>query len=197
MLTPPFYVISDTHFFHDNIVKFCNRDEQIAKLNGEPMDHNAYMVEAWNRVVRPEDTVLHLGDVVLWRKGGDVKYASTIMPKLNGTKYLILGNHDNPNLDWEAMGFTVIEPFTIPYKGIEVNFQHYPLDPGVLHPGARPRIVNVHGHIHNNGYPIVPGQGGWQYGTTEDSPMQLNVSVEVVDYEPQSIESLLRPYLTT
>src|SRR4051794_21462432 len=86
MLTPPFYVISDTHWFHKNIVKFCNRD----------MNHDWIMLARWNKAVSPDDTVLHLGDLLLTRSAEKQdQFFDEIAPQLMGRKFLILGNHDN------------------------------------------------------------------------------------------------------
>lgn len=201
-ILPPFYVISDTHFFHNNIVKFCDRHEQIdrllerdpsyyERLGAKVVDHNVYMVDRWNEVVGHDDIVLHLGDVALWRGDGIARYQASIQPRLNGKKYLIPGNHDRDDIDWMALGFEeVLKPFFINYKGYEVSFDHYPLPAGVLHPERKQ--VHIHGHIHNNGYPKF-GAVGQDVGRT--SPMQVNVSVEEIDYTPQSLDSLLRPYV--
>ncbi len=51
-ITPETWIVSDTHFFHINIGKYCNRPE-----NWQDM-----IIENWNRLVSPDDDVLHLGD---------------------------------------------------------------------------------------------------------------------------------------
>lgn len=176
MLRPPFYVVSDTHWFHANIVKFCNRD----------MNHNNIMVQRWNEVVGPDDVILHLGDVFLWRGDGAARYMSEVMPVLNGKKYLIRGNHDKP-LKWDDYGYEEIEPFTMDYKGLKVSFAHYPVT-HKLEPGH----VHIHGHIHNNGYPRT---SDWRDGSYPSRPQQENMSVEVINYTPRRIEEVLTPYV--
>lgn len=188
---PPFnaataFVISDTHWFHDNIVKYCGRHEQIEKLLGprkpvKTIDHNWYMVEKWNSVIGPTDAVLHLGDVFAWFKDGQFKFENAILPTLNGSKYLILGNHDKaPRSVFERMGFTIIEPFTTVINGRKISFSHYPLTPAEF----REDTIHIHGHIHNNPYEGTNG--------AMTQPNQINVSVEMIDYTPRRIADLLK-----
>lgn len=175
MLSPPFYVLSDTHWFHKNIIKYCNRDT----------NHDSIMVERWNKVVGPDDVVLHLGDLVFTPKSGlQDQFLYQIAPALNGRKYLILGNHDKKS--WTKLygeaGFEVIKPFNIKYREYEVSFDHYPAKTAIR---VGDRHIRVHGHIHNSGY-------NWSGNRKEMKRYgNINVSVEVIDYTPQPIEHLL------
>lgn len=78
------YFTSDTHFGHQNIIKFCNR----------PFDSVNHMNEAlianWNSTVTPDDVVFHLGDVAL----GPWAEWDRLLTRLNGYKVLVVGNHD-------------------------------------------------------------------------------------------------------
>ena len=84
------WLVSDTHFGHENVLKFTDRDGNLIRgsrfSSVEEMDE--HMVERWNNVVKDGDKVYHLGDVVINRK------ALGIMRRLNGDKVLIRGNHD-------------------------------------------------------------------------------------------------------
>lgn len=201
MLPEDFWVISDTHFFHDNIVKFCQRDTQLERLIGprpsrRDYDHNKYMLKRWNEIISVDDPVLHLGDVAFGRGGMGPngyllpRYEVEISPYLNGKKYLILGNHDRDDVDWDRLGYTVIGEFGMVVNNKCVTFSHYPLDPSDAF-GLSDNEYHVHGHIHNNGYPVVGGEHGWRHGTTPSSRNQINVSVEMIDYAPQKLSSLI------
>ena len=83
------FVISDTHFGHTNSwEKFKLEDGSPLRpfTSTEEMDET--MIERWNAKVQPQDTVYHLGDVVI-----NKKYLN-LVSRLNGRKILIRGNHD-------------------------------------------------------------------------------------------------------
>lgn len=166
MLRPPFYIISDTHFGHRNILKYADR----------PFDHEAMMVRRWKRIIGENDAVLHLGDLFFSGDGGYTNFVE-IAEQLPGCKFLILGNHDKRKYDYfEEFGFKVIKPFTMTYRGYKVSFDHYPK---ILPP--LDRKIHIHGHIHDHGYAYgQPTRHG-----------NINVSVEVLDYRPQRITRLL------
>ena len=78
------FFTADTHFFHQNIIKYCSR----------PFDHademNEVIIRNWNNVVTPQDEIYHLGDFAFCPPDK----AANIARRLNGKKYLIRGNHD-------------------------------------------------------------------------------------------------------
>jgi calcineurin-like phosphoesterase family protein len=171
------WIISDTHFGHDNIIRFCKR----------PVYHDCLMRTNWFETVKPDDTILHLGDV------GFGKKAEAHLEGLPGRKLLIKGNHDGkPDAYYEGFGFEIIEPFNVsevqdlydlPASGRTIYFMHDPLD--YLADGPKlygPRhYVTIHGHIHNNGYdPRCPEHIDYR-----------NVSVEVMDYRPVRLRDIL------
>src|SRR5215469_5536961 len=79
------YITSDEHYAHSNIIKYCNR----------PFIHTYEMekglIANHNSVVKSNDVVYHLGDFSFDREKNKIKY---ILSQLNGTNYLIAGNHD-------------------------------------------------------------------------------------------------------
>lgn len=124
------FVISDTHFNHENIISYTGRPfKTIDEMNRE-------IIKKWNNKVGKEDLVIHLGDFAL----GSKEEIKELKNKLNGTILLIRGNHDHQSKINEA-GFIIIEDCIIIEDKI---FSHYPLPKEEIPNG----LINVHGHIH-------------------------------------------------
>lgn len=76
---------SDLHFGHNNIIRYCQRPfRDVHEM------HNA-MIQTWNETVKEGDEVYVVGDFSL-----SARYCKEILPLLNGTKILVVGNHDKP-----------------------------------------------------------------------------------------------------
>ena len=159
------FVISDTHFGHKNILNFKNAEGQSLRVFEDVNQMNEHMIERWNSVVRPEDKIYHLGDLIV--KGDDW----ALLGRLQGHKRLILGNHDYPNMRLYQPYFEDIYSTRLLDKLLLSHIPIHPLSLGKA-------IANVHGHVHNN---VKPDHFGKQY---------VNVSVEVVDYTPVAWEDL-------
>ena len=76
------FMIADTHFGDENIIKFEGRPFKSVK------EMNQTMIENWNSVVSDEDTVFVLGDFI-----SDAS-CLPLIDNLKGHIKLILGNHD-------------------------------------------------------------------------------------------------------
>lgn len=84
------YLISDTHFWHTNIIKYCSRP--FASVE----EMNTALIENWNNAVGPDDHIYSLGDFCF---GNVEKWNSVLAPGvLNGHIHLVLGNHDPERL---------------------------------------------------------------------------------------------------
>lgn len=122
------WVISDTHFNHEMLVR-----EKI-----RPEDYNEQIIKNWNELVQDGDTVIHLGDVIF----GDKNKLSEILGQLKGIKVLVRGNHDyKPNSWFIEQGFNHCVD-QIKYG--KILFTHEP----VLVPENID--LNIHGHLHDN-----------------------------------------------
>lgn len=78
-----FYFTADPHFGHP----------LVSELRGfsSVTEHDEAVLEAFNSRVGPGDNTFIIGDFMLPFTDN---YASELLKKLNGTKHLILGNHD-------------------------------------------------------------------------------------------------------
>lgn len=158
------FITSDTHFSHGKIIEYCDRPYK----DYEEMDEA--LIENWNKVVRPQDKVYHLGDVY-FPKYSSRERSENIFKRLNGTKRLILGNHDNGKDQLLQKYFKEIYMWRF-LKDVGLLLTHVPVHPNSL---SDKLTYNVHGHIHNN----VGAYG----------PRYKNACVEVNNYTPQPIES--------
>lgn len=133
------YTISDTHWGHANVIKFDNR----------PFDNVNQMDEAlinnWNSVVKPEDTIYHLGDFAFATE----ERICRILSRLNGNKIFIFGNHDKAMRSSEVRKyFELMTPYLeVKYNGEMICMMHYPMARwNKSHRGA----YHIHGHEHGN-----------------------------------------------
>lgn len=133
------YAVADLHFGHKNIIKFEKRPFK------EVEEMDASLIEQWNNIVGENDQVYILGDFTL--KGSN--YACDILKQLKGTKFLILGNHDNfvRKKDFPQNMFEEITNYKeIEYNGKHIIMSHYPIaDWNEKEYGS----ILLYGHIHN------------------------------------------------
>ena len=166
------FIISDTHFNHKNIIRYCDRPfSSVGEMN-ECLIHN------WNSVVSPGDNVWHLGDMGF----GDL---TEFRHRLNGHIHLIQGNHDS-HRTWETFEFASRQPHQLlDVGGLRVLLIHHPVHQPE-HKSAAPKLdydVCLYGHIHQR-------DPGW---TSVGNRWYRNCSVEVMDYRPQLIQDVLQP----
>jgi calcineurin-like phosphoesterase family protein len=157
------FFTSDTHFFHGNIIKYCNRPYS------NVIEMNYAIIDKWNSVVAPSDTVYHLGD---FNFGGKSR-TKECLDLLNGNKILIKGNHDF-SAEWmQQSGFKeVYNEYTLNTDFGEIFLKHHP-SPKTQWDSAEYHFC---GHVHEK----------WK----RDGNM-INVGVDVWDYTPRTIEELL------
>lgn len=170
------WVISDTHFGHENIITYCKRPFK----NADHMDQ--IMIERWQERVRPEDIIYHLGDVGLTK--GDY-LEKKIMPRLPGKKILVLGNHDKSAKRMMEMGFDfACENMMIQHFNHLLYLVHRPQS---LHRGD----YILHGHIHNS----TPEDRAKfvKEGELVHIPIwNINLSVEMINYEPVTLDWVVK-----
>jgi len=163
-------VTADTHFDHQNIIRYCNRPFK----DKEHM--NEVLVNNWNNMVSKNDVIYHLGDWGMTHQTNQIDHWSKF---LNGRIIAILGQHDKqlPSIiEWDKTkvlkyGETFFYLIHMPYQ----------VD--------RWKSWIIHGHTHNTQmeqYPFING-----------IRKTINVSVEMTNYKPIDLEWLLSLKLDT
>ena len=122
------YLITDTHFGHENIKKYCNRPDNFEKIIEENL----------NKTLTNDDLLIHLGDVAFKRE------LINKFCKLPGKKILIKGNHDKcTDSFYMTAGFTLVaEEITLNIEGYRLLFTHRPKF-------GHEADINIHGHFHS------------------------------------------------
>lgn len=171
------YFTADSHFGHKNVIKFCERPFNSSH------EMTMHMIEAWNSVVNPDDTIYHLGDFIfsLTRK-----WSYRLLEKLNGKIIIIKGNHDREKELNYYLNNGLIDSWhysqelSYVYNGKNYNFSlsHYP-----HYPLKTSDLICLHGHVH--------GQFEHRYPHMKH-PRILDVGVDSIGYVPISIENVIK-----
>lgn len=156
------WFISDTHFSHTNIIRYAGRPFQSVK----EMDER--LIENWNALITPQDTVFFLGDFGL----GTTDFLAGLCVRLHGNKICIRGNHDGTPAKMQKIGFSLaLESAFIKIGRHQVELVHIPSHPAPSH-------FQLHGHVHEK-------------RPNKLVDRQLNLSVEVWDYKPVSEKTII------
>lgn len=128
------WIISDTHFNHKNIIKYCNRPfNSVGEMNES-------MIRLWNNTVSKDDIVWHLGDFAM----GTQEEIRTLVQRLNGRIYLITGNHDDHSVKWYYdCGFERVYDRPVIVEN-EYIFSHHPREQ------MAKEYKYVFGHVHDD-----------------------------------------------
>jgi len=173
------FFTSDTHFFHDNIIKYCDRPFS------NHYDMNINIVKNWNKVVPKDGIIFILGDVSL---GARPKALNDILYSLNGTKYLIIGNHEKDALSkeyikthWKGI-YDIAEIYIkdkeVTYKEQHIVMCHYPMIAwNSSHRGSWQLFGHVHGGLSNKGKIL-------------HKATQLDVGMDCHNYTPISYQQV-------
>lgn len=182
------FVTSDTHFGHARISELAGRPFHSV----EEMD--AELVRRWNETVRPDDVVLHLGDVAL----GSIQRSLPLTAVLHGRRFLVPGNHDRVSTATQTR--SAIERFTPLYENAGWNIlpevvagfrgrrrliaSHYPyrgdsqeVDRHVSHRPVDDGAPLIHGHTHSRDV----GPNGNQFHVGVDAFKYAPVPIELID----------------
>lgn len=186
---------SDHHFGHKNIIEYEKKSRPFETVE----EMNEIMIDRWNKVVKPQDKVYHLGDFAFGKKN------IAIAERLNGRKILILGNHD-------CYPMTEYQPYFYKIFGIlywkKCILSHMPIhsynqnDHVKSYGIIAPSFLNLHGHLHSkiiitNKEPTF-SKDEWGHsiiniflGEESYDPNYFNVSVEQNNLTPIHMDRIM------
>lgn len=156
------YLTSDCHFGHDR--DFIWGPRGFSSLE----EHDRTIVENWNSIVTPQDTVYILGDLML---GTNHEYGLNCLKALQGEKYFIAGNHDTLRRQEEyqeirlaGLGLAHI----LNAEGYRFYLCHYKTETSRIDNMAplKNHLINLHGHTHSKAK------------FESDNPFQYNVALD-------------------
>lgn len=167
------FFISDTHFHHQNIIKYCNRPFK----NFEEMDD--VIINNWNSIVSETDLVIHGGDFAL----GHLIVQQDLLKRLNGRKILIQGNHDRSIKKMLEVGFQrVYKYMSLKTKYGKLLIAHNPTF--FLNENNEYHDIFLYGHIHDKELQThLP-----------ENMKSINISVEKINYTPRSLKELIEKF---
>jgi calcineurin-like phosphoesterase family protein len=170
------FFTADTHFFHENIIKFCNRPFP------DMLSMNQQLIDNWNSVVTKQDEIYVVGDFI-WPKHVAAQEVDKVLKRLNGDIHLIPGDHDMTQiLNHIRPGKVVIHDKVHILTGLkdieQIVMCHWPMRNW---PASHYNSIHLFGHVHNGPKPDPL----YAYGRS------FNVGVDVWDFKPISLTQIL------
>ena len=136
----------DPKFTKDSFKEFVlslyenKTEDNMAQLKNILCQHDKMLIDNWNKVVKPLDTVWFLGDFSLV----DKETTKELFSKLNGHIKMIMGNHDRYTPDfYRSCGVEYVSEYPIIVKK-KIILSHAPLN---IAPECG--MINVFGHVHS------------------------------------------------
>lgn len=168
------WIISDTHFGHEALVRRSWR----------PEGFDSEIIENWNKLVDDNDIVFHLGDFAIGKydeKASITENIKLYRKMLKGRIVLIKGNHDVNTNEWYIKnGFDMcMDSMTFWYKGMKILFTHIPKQ------RKGNWTLNIHGHLHGNNHrPLY-----------QSMYFLFDASVDNLNWQPILLDTLLEQHM--
>lgn len=166
------FLTADTHFGHENIIRYCNRPF----ANADEM--NRVLIQNWNSVVHPRDIVWHLGDFAIGKTDAEV---AEIFRSLNGTIKLLIGNHDV-----DRKGRLIQSLARLPWQTPPSHYAE------IKHDKKRIILSHYAGMTWNNAHHGSYQAFGHSHGQLKSLPRSLDVGVDAQNFRPISVEEFIR-----
>jgi calcineurin-like phosphoesterase family protein len=155
---------ADQHFDHVRIMKYCERPWDDVE------DMNQALIDNWNEVVDPDDTVVVIGDVTLHSNPELVRYR--FLRHLVGNKIFVKGNHDH----W-LRGAEKRYMYIHKCNGQMIHCSHYPLRTWAA--PNRQACWQLHAHTHAE---LEPYENQYDVGVDNNHyyPVSLTALREII-----------------
>ena len=178
------FYISDTHFGHENSIRYDKRPFSSA----EEMDEE--MIYRWNSVVKKKDNVYIVGDFAF----RSAKSVSEYTNRLNGHLHLILGNHDRLSSLERNNSFSSTHEILRISDNVfgtkrKVVLCHYwiPFVPEQRHGGFM-----LHGHTHATLEHVLEEEAKQKIRDNDLRCEAYNVGCMFQDYAPMTLEQVIQ-----
>lgn len=159
------YIVSDHHFYHENIIGFSDRPYS------DVHQMNKSMIDKWNHIIKDNDLVIHLGDFSF----ASFDITANVLSLLKGHKILVKGNHDRSSGWMRRIGFDRV------YKSLSFQNTRYGKLLMIHDPSKAVGVEEkydfvLHGHTH-----LIDVK----------NEKYINCCVEKTNYEPVAIKQLI------
>ena len=187
------FFIADTHFYHENVIKFDKRPFSSVE------EMNQTLIKNWNSVVQPNDQVYILGDFC-WKTAQDPQYVE-LLETLRGHKHLIKGNHDPRK--WTSTYAKRFESIS-DYKEVKCNgkhliLSHYPIL--CYKADYNDNCWMLHGHVHTTQENNFVQEWTKQLVQREHQPgenrgqiMNIGCMMPWMNYTPQPLDTIIEAW---
>lgn len=135
------WLTSDLHLGHDKEFVWKARGfNSVDEMNRTIIDH-------LNEVVKPEDDLYILGDLIL----GNIEEGKKLLRRVPGKVHVILGNHDSAAkiAYYESLGWDCQWGLCTKISGYHILMSHWPtLTSNFDLKPLKREVINFHGHTH-------------------------------------------------
>lgn len=180
------FFTADTHFGHENVIRFDKRPF----VSAAEMDEE--MIKRWNNKVGKDDLVYVLGDMI-WKS--ITNYAEPLIQSLNGQIILIKGNHDqfvkNGKAKKALAGIKDYDDIVVTLEDGNKRrciLSHYFMP---FYNGQRYQTILLHGHSHSSEESNVEQEIAKKLNERGFQNEIYNVGCMHWNYEPVTLDEIL------